>query len=363
MKIGIVGLPNVGKSTLFNSITKAGAECANYPFCTIEPNVGVVAVPDERLDKLAEMYKPQKVTHAIVEFVDIAGLVKGASKGEGLGNKFLSHIRETDAIVQVVRCFEDSNITHVDGSIDPIRDIETINFELIFADIETINKRLDKARKMLKADKKYQLEIDLLERIKENLENGISARSLEYTDEELPIVKDMWLLSSKPTLYVTNIAEDQITTWQDDDNVKKVKEYAQKENSDIVPLCVKIEEELSTLEEDDKIEMLEALGLEESGLDKLIKKSYDLLGLMSFLTAGEPEVRAWTIKKGTKAPEAAGKTHSDIERGFIKAEAVSYEDLIREGSMNEAKEKGLVRSEGKEYIMQDGDIVLFRFNV
>ena len=363
MKIGIVGLPNVGKSTLFNSITKAGAECANYPFCTIEPNVGVVAVPDERLDKLAEMYKPQKVTHAIVEFVDIAGLVKGASKGEGLGNKFLSHIRETDAIVQVVRCFEDSNITHVDGSIDPIRDIETINFELIFADIETINKRLDKARKMLKADKKYQLEIDLLERIKENLENGISARSLEYTDEELPIVKDMWLLSSKPTLYVTNIAEDQITTWQDDDNVKKVKEYAQKENSDIVPLCVKIEEELSKLEEDDKIEMLEALGLEESGLDKLIKKSYDLLGLMSFLTAGEPEVRAWTIKKGTKAPEAAGKIHSDIERGFIKAEVVSYEDLIREGSMNEAKEKGLVRSEGKEYIMQDGDIVLFKFNV
>ena len=363
MKIGIVGLPNVGKSTLFNSITKAGAECANYPFCTIEPNVGVVAVPDERLDKLAEMYHPQKVTHAIVEFVDIAGLVKGASKGEGLGNKFLSHIRETDAICEVVRCFEDSNITHVDGSIDPIRDIETINFELIFADIETIDKRLERAKKMLKADKKYQLEIDLLEKIKTNLENGIPARSLEYTDEELPIVKDLWLLSSKPILYVANISEDQLNTWQDDDMVKKVQEYAKKEGSDIVPLCVKIEEEISTLDDSDKKEMLEALGLEESGLDKLIKKSYDLLGLMSFLTAGEPEVRAWTIKKGTKAPEAAGKIHSDIQRGFIKAEVVSFDDLMSCGSMVEAKEKGLVRSEGKDYIMQDGDIVLFKFNV
>ena len=363
MKIGIVGLPNVGKSTLFNSITKAGAECANYPFCTIEPNVGVVAVPDKRLDKLAEMYHPEKVTHAIVEFVDIAGLVKGASKGEGLGNKFLSHIRETDAIAHVVRCFEDENITHVDGSIDPIRDIETINFELIFADIETVDKRLDKARKMAKADKKYQFEIDLLERIKDNLEKGISARSLDYTEEELPIVKDMLLLSSKPIIYVANISEEQLTTWQDDKNVQRVKEYAEKENSDIVPLCVKIEEEISTLDEDEKQEMLEALGLKESGLDKLIRKSYDLLGLMSFLTAGEPEVRAWTIKKGTKAPQAAGKIHSDIERGFIKAEVVSYDDLIREQSMQAAKEKGLVRSEGKEYRMQDGDIVLFKFNV
>ena len=363
MKIGIVGLPNVGKSTLFNSITKAGAECANYPFCTIEPNVGVVAVPDERLDKLAEMYKPEKVTHAIVEFVDIAGLVRGASKGEGLGNKFLSHIRETDAIAQVVRCFEDSNITHVDGSIDPIRDIETINFELIFADIDTVDKRLERTKKLLKADKKYQQEIDLLERIKRNLENGIPARSLDYTDEELPILKDMWLLSSKPIIYVTNISEEQITTWQDEEKVKKVKEYAEKEGSDIVPLCVKIEEEISTLDDNDKKEMLEALGLKESGLDKLIKKSYDLLGLMSFLTAGEPEVRAWTIKKGTKAPEAAGKIHSDIQRGFIKAEVVSYNDLIREGSMAGAREKGLVRSEGKEYVMQDGDIVLFKFNV
>ena len=363
MKIGIVGLPNVGKSTLFNSITKAGAECANYPFCTIEPNVGVVPVPDERLDKLAKIYNPQKVTHAIVEFVDIAGLVKGASKGEGLGNKFLSHIRETDAICEVVRCFEDENITHVDGSIDPIRDIETINLELIFADIETVQKRLDKAKKMFKADKKYAQEIDLLERIKQNLEEGKSARSLDFTEEEMPIVKDMWLLSSKPIIYVTNISEEQMNNLQNDENVKKVREYAKKENSEIVPLCVKIEEDLSSLEDEDKKEMLEALGLEESGLDKLIKKSYDLLGLMSFLTAGEPEVRAWTIKKGTKAPEAAGKIHSDIQRGFIKAEVVSFDDLIREGSLNEAKEKGLVRSEGKEYIMKDGDIVLFKFNV
>ena len=363
MKIGIVGLPNVGKSTMFNSITNAGAECANYPFCTIEPNVGVVAVPDERIEKLAEIYKPQKVTKAVVEFVDIAGLVKGASKGEGLGNKFLSHIREVDAICQVVRCFEDSNVIHVDGNVNPLRDIETINLELIFADMETLEKRLDKAKKNLKADKKYQAEIDLIEKIKANLEKGIPARAIDYSEDEQEIVKDMFLLTSKPIIYIANISEEQISNAENEPMVKEVKEYAQKENAEVIPLCVKIEEELSGLDEQDKKEMLEALGLEESGLDKLIKKSYDLLGLMSFLTAGEPEVRAWTIKKGTKAPKAAGKIHSDIERGFIKAEIVSYDDLIREGSMIAAKEKGLVRQEGKDYIMQDGDIVLFKFNV
>ena len=324
MKIGIVGLPNVGKSTMFNAITNAGAECANYPFCTIEPNVGVVPVPDERLDELTKMYKPEKTTHAIIEFVDIAGLVKGASKGEGLGNKFLSHIREVDAMCEVVRCFEDPNIVHVDGSIDPIRDIETINLELIFADIETLNKRIDSVKKKLKADKKCQEELDVLEKIKNVLENGKSARTVELNDDEKEFLKDTFLLTMKP---------------------------------------IKIEEELASLDGDDKKEMLDALGLESYGLDKVIKASYDLLGLMSFLTAGEPEVRAWTIKKGTKAPQAAGKIHSDIERGFIRAEIVSYDDLMREGSMTAAKEKGLVRSEGKEYIMQDGDIVLFRFNV
>ena len=348
---------------MFNAITNAGAECANYPFCTIEPNVGVVPVPDERLDVLTKMYDAKKTTHAIIEFVDIAGLVKGASKGEGLGNKFLSHIREVDSIVEVVRCFEDPNIVHVDGSIDPKRDIETINLELIFADIETVDKKLDNAKKKLKADKKYQQEVNLFENIKKTLELGKSVRTMTFNEEEQEILKDTYLLTMKPILYIANVSEEQLAAPFDDENVKQVAQYAKSENAEVIPLCVKIEEELASLSGDDKKEMLEALGLDESGLDKVIKASYNLLGLMSFLTAGEPEVRAWTIKKGTKAPQAAGKIHSDIERGFIRAEIVSYDDLIREGSMNAAKEKGLVRSEGKDYIMQEGDIVLFRFNV
>ena len=348
---------------MFNAITNAGAECANYPFCTIEPNIGVVPVPDERLEVLTKMYNSKKTTHAIVEFVDIAGLVRGASKGEGLGNKFLSHIREVDAICEVVRCFEDTNIVHVDGNINPSRDIETINLELIFADIETVDKKIDNAKKKIKADKKYEEELKLFERIKSTLENGKSARTLEFNEEEQEILRDTYLLTLKPILYIANVSEEQLANPLEDENVKQVMEYAKTENAEVIPLCVKIEEELASLNLEDKKEMLEALGLKESGLDKVIKTSYNLLGLMSFLTAGEQEVRAWTIKKGTKAPAAAGKIHSDIERGFIRAEIVSYDELVKQGSMNAAKDKGLVRSEGKDYIMQEGDIVLFRFNV
>jgi GTP-binding protein YchF len=323
MKIGIVGLPNVGKSTMFNAITNAGAECANYPFCTIEPNIGIVPVPDYRIKKLAEMYKPEKTTYAVIEFVDIAGLVKGASKGEGLGNKFLSHIREVDSIVQVVRCFENSNIVHVDGNIDPIRDIETINLELIFADLETVEKKLDRAKKMIKSDKKYQIEVDVLERIKIALNKGEPARTLDFTDEEQEALKETYLLTSKQVIYVANICEEQILNAENDEYVKKVAEYARLQKSICIPLCAKIEEELSDLSEEDKKEMLEALGLKQSGLDRVVQESYSLLGLISFLTAGKPEVRAWTIKKGTKAPGAAGKIHTDIQRGFIKAEIIS----------------------------------------
>ena len=365
MKLGIVGLPNVGKSTLFNAITQAGAESANYPFCTIEPNVGVVPVPDERLNALAEMYHPQKVTHAVIEFVDIAGLVKGASRGEGLGNKFLSHIREVDAIVHVVRCFEDPNIVHVEGSVSPLRDVETIQLELIFADLEMLDKRIDRTRKMMKSgEKKYQQELTLLEELKTLLESGQPARTREFSEEEAEIMRDLPLLTLKPVLYAANVSEDDfIGGIENNQMVHELTEMAEKEGSEVMPISAKIEEDVAALEPEEKMEFLHELGIEESGLDRLVKKSYKLLGLISYLTAGEPEVRAWTITKGTKAPGAAGKIHTDFERGFIKAEVVNYQDLLDSGSYAGAREKGLVRMEGKDYVVQDGDVILFRFNV
>ena len=365
MKLGIVGLPNVGKSTLFNSLTKAGAESANYPFCTIDPNVGVVAVPDERLKLLGDLYHSKKVTPAVIEFVDIAGLVKGASKGEGLGNQFLSNIREVDAIVHVVRCFEDSNVVHVDGSVNPLRDIETINLELIFSDLEILERRIAKVAKGARMDKEQAKELAMLERVKERLEDGKLAIGFETEDEdEEEYFKNLNLLTAKPVIYAANVGEEDLANdGADNAGVQAVREYAKETGSEVFAICAQIEEEISELDDEERQMFLDDLGLKESGLEKLIRASYHLLGLMSFLTSGEDETRAWTIKQGTKAPQAAGKIHTDFERGFIKAEVVNYKDLLENGSLAAAREKGLVRMEGKEYVVQDGDVILFRFNV
>ena len=365
MKLGIVGLPNVGKSTLFNSLTKAGAESANYPFCTIDPNVGVVAVPDERLKLLGDLYHSKKVTPAVIEFVDIAGLVKGASKGEGLGNQFLSNIREVDAIVHVVRCFEDSNVVHVDGNVNPLRDIETINLELIFSDLEILERRIAKVAKGARMDKEQAKELAMLERVKERLEDGKLAIGFETEDEdEEEYFKNLNLLTAKPVIYAANVGEEDLANdGADNAGVQAVREYAKETGSEVFAICAQIEEEISELDDEERQMFLDDLGLKESGLEKLIRASYHLLGLMSFLTSGEDETRAWTIKQGTKAPQAAGKIHTDFERGFIKAEVVNYKALLENGSLAAAPEKGLVRMEGKEYVVQDGDVILFRFNV